>query len=102
VCWLEGLLSALLPIKVIFLQDSVLVSDYSSTPSPHPFLIPSHFFSEIKKGKFMKLAKTYLAMMKPRPWSLRLTDSENELTVTSGEEIVRKFGIDRYTVLYLK
>lgn len=50
----------------------------------------------------MKLAKTYLAMMKPRPWSLRLTDSENELTVTSGEEIVRKFGIDRYTVLYLK
>ena len=31
---LEVFLSALLPIKVIFLQDSVLVSDHSSTPSP--------------------------------------------------------------------
>ena len=49
----------------------------------------------------MKLAKTYLAMMKPRPWSLKLTDSENELMVTRGEEIIKKFGIDRYTVLYL-
>ena len=33
---LEVFLSALLPIKVIFLQVSVLVSDYSSTPSPSP------------------------------------------------------------------
>lgn len=87
---------------MIFLQDSVLVSDYTSTPSPLPLLIPAHFFSEMKKGKFMKLAKTCLAMVKPRPWSLRLTDSENKLTVTRGEEIVRKFGIDMSTRVYLK
>ena len=36
----------------------------------------------------------------------RLTDLENELMVTSGEGwgegIVREFGIDMYTLLYLK
>ena len=51
----------------------------------------------------MKLAKTYLAMMKPRPWSLKLTDSENELMVGGGEEgIGGDFGTDMYTLLYLK
>ena len=36
----------------------------------------------------------------------RLTELENKLTVTGvrvrGEEIIREFGMDRYTLLYLK
>ena len=32
----------------------------------------------------------------------RLTDLENKLMVASGEGIVREFGIDMYTLLYLK
>ena len=32
----------------------------------------------------------------------RFTDLENELTVARGEGIVREFGVDRYTQLYLK
>ena len=32
----------------------------------------------------------------------RLTDLKNELTVARGEGIVREFGTDRYTLLYLK
>lgn len=50
----------------------------------------------------MKLAKTCLAMVKPKPWSLRLTGSKNKLTVTREEEIVRKFVTDMSTRLYLK
>ena len=32
----------------------------------------------------------------------RLTDLENKLMVASGEGIVREFGMDMYTLLYLK
>ena len=32
----------------------------------------------------------------------RLTDSENKLMVTSGEGIVREFGMDMYTLLFFK
>ena len=45
-------------------------------------------------------------MLKSRESHIYKTDSENELMVTRGEGweegIVRKFGIDMYTLLYLR
>ena len=51
-----------------------------------------------KVGINSAFLKTYLQIRN------RLTDLENELTVTRGEErgVVREFGIDMYTLPYLK